>query len=34
MIPWGWDSVQIPDYNDLYNVSKIGVDALKAVNGF
>lgn len=33
MIPWGWDTSLIPDYNDLYTVSKIGADALKSVNG-
>ncbi|RNA22669.1 carboxypeptidase A1-like [Brachionus plicatilis] len=33
MVPWGWGSTQIPDYSDLYSVSKIGVDALKSVYG-
>lgn len=33
MVPWGWGSTQIPDYNDLYSVSKIGADALKSVYG-
>lgn len=33
MIPWGWGSAQIPDYNDLYSVSKVGADALKSVYG-
>ncbi|CAF0850217.1 unnamed protein product [Brachionus calyciflorus] len=33
MVPWGWGKPQIPDYNDLYAISKIGADALKSVYG-
>ncbi|RNA01997.1 carboxypeptidase B-like, partial [Brachionus plicatilis] len=33
MVPWGWDIIQIADYDDLYAISKIGTDALKTVNG-
>lgn len=33
MVPWGWGSAQISDYNDLYSVSKVGTDALKSVYG-
>ncbi len=33
MIPWGYTTNKPDDYNDLYEVSRIGTDALKSVNG-
>ena len=33
MTPWGYTINKPDDFNDLYEVSKIGADALKSVYG-